>query len=59
MANEGAPNTKTLNIPWLALCTRADPDIHRERRDQVEYEFAGGRRIFRGDPLTRGPYADD
>lgn len=57
MADESAPNTKTRNIPWLALVTRADPDRQRAMRDQVEFEFTG--RTFRHNPNIRGPYAPE
>lgn len=51
--------TRTLEMPWSALVTAADPDWRRAHRDQVEFEFGGGRRIFRHNPFTRGPYEDD
>lgn len=55
MANENLPNTRTLNMPWQSLVTRADPDWQRAQHDQVQYEFSGGR-VFRHDPTTRGAY---
>ena len=47
----------TLQIPYLALVTRADPDFNRLKRRQIEYEFTN--RNFFGDPENRGAYADD
>jgi hypothetical protein len=52
-------NTHTLNIPWAAAVTRADPDWRRAAQDVVEFEFDGGKRIFKHNPSRRGPYAED
>lgn len=59
MPDESLPNTKTRNIPFLALVTRADPDRIRAMQNQVEFEFGDGKRVFTHNPNTRGPYADD
>lgn len=47
-----------INIPWKAMVVKKDPDFEREKRDQVEFRFSNGRE-FRGNPNTRGPYAED
>ena len=47
--------TTNLDIPWLALVTRADPDFPRAKRRDVEYEMSSGRK-FMADPTDRGAY---
>jgi len=50
------PPTKvvTVNIPYQALVSRADPNWNRYKFREIEYEFSG--KIFQGNPYTRGPY---
>lgn len=62
MANEDRPNTRTLNIPWLALVTRADPNWARDHKMQPELEPHGlpaKRAAVLHDWQNRGAYADD
>lgn len=54
MANEGAPNTRTISVPWLALVTRADPDWARDSKMQVQDERRPNVLI---NIATTGPYA--
>lgn len=56
MAPRYQPPTRvtTLQMPYLALVTRADPEFERRKHREIEYEFAG--RVFIGDPSRRGPY---
>jgi hypothetical protein len=49
---------KSITIPWKVLVLRQDPDLEREKRSEIEYEFPNGR-TFRADPAKRGPYAED
>lgn len=53
MANESAPNTRTLQMPFLALVTRADPNWARDNTLQVEDER---RPNVLQDWRRRGPY---
>jgi hypothetical protein len=55
--DDPGPNTRTLQVPFLVLVTRADPDRQRAQVDQVEFEFTG--RTFRHNPNVRGPYAPE
>jgi hypothetical protein len=55
MANESAQNTRTLNMPWLALVTRADPNWQRDHRRQVQDER---RPNVLHDWTKDGPYED-
>ncbi len=50
------PPTKvvTLQIPWLALIMRADPDWARNKAREPEYEFT--RRDFYCNNNIQGPY---
>lgn len=41
---------------WRTLCLRADPDLPRETRITVEYEFSNGRK-FERDTSKSGAYA--
>ena len=38
---------------------RVDDQFTLESLRPIEYEFANGKRIFRGYTSSRGPYADD
>ena len=49
---------KSISIPWKALVQRHDPDLERDKRNEIEYQFSNGR-TFRANPATRGPYAED
>lgn len=49
-----ATRVVTLQMPYLALVTRADPEFERRKHREVEYEFAG--RNFLADPYRRGAY---
>lgn len=44
----------TLQMPYLALVTRADPEFEKRKHREVEYEFAG--KVFLADPYKRGAY---
>ena len=55
---------------WLSLVLQADPEHTRNKRYVTEYEFSSrgggsdktheeGKRVFRGNYDTRGPYATD
>lgn len=55
---------------WAALVLQADPEHTRDKRFVDEYEFTApgggndkthknGKRVFKGDYQTRGPYAED
>lgn len=44
----------TLQMPYLALVTRDDPEFERKKHREVEYEFDG--KIFLADPTRRGAY---
>ena len=60
MPNDYGPNTRTLEIPWIALVTRADPNWARDHRLQPELEPAGlpkKRQEVLVDWQRRGPYA--
>lgn len=54
------PPTKvtTLEIPFLTLVQKADPDHERFKHREIEYVMPGGR-VFRADPYVRGAYAPD
>ena len=65
-----ATTVQTRSTTWLNLVVQADPDHTRDARYVTEYEFSspgrysgkdmvheGGRRVFRGDYKTRGPYS--
>jgi hypothetical protein len=54
---QGTP-VRVLNIPWQVLVNRADPQFEQKKRNEVEYEFSNGRQ-FRGNPATRGAYAQE
>lgn len=49
---------QSLTMPFKVLVQRADPDYERDKRNQVEFEFSNGR-VFKHNPNTRGPYAED
>ncbi|WP_213287577.1 hypothetical protein [Bradyrhizobium sp. sGM-13] len=49
---------KSISIPWKVLVLRQDPDLERDKRNEIEYQFSNGR-AFRGNPATRGPYSED
>lgn len=44
----------TIEMPYLALVSQADPDFERRKHREVEYEFNG--RAFLADPYIRGAY---
>lgn len=46
---------RTVEVPFLSLVLRADPDYQRAKRFEPYYIFANGRR-FVGDNATDGPY---
>jgi hypothetical protein len=50
---------RTIEIPFRYLVKKADPDFDKERRQEVEYEFGGGRRVFKANRNKRGAYASD
>ncbi len=63
--------TITKQQNWKTLVLQADPNHTRDSRVVPEYEFAnppggdpkkheveGGKRVFKGDYQTRGPYGD-
>lgn len=54
------PPTKvtTVQIPFLTLVMRADPDFQRAKRREPFYSFANGR-TFYGNNATSGPYDDN
>lgn len=45
----------SIQVPWLALVTRADPDFERRKHREVEYVTAGNT-VFWADPQNRGAY---
>lgn len=47
--------TRSVTIPWRGILNMLDPDLEREKRTEVEYEFT--RRKFTADPTRRGAYA--
>lgn len=60
--------TTSREISWLSIILEADPDFHKDARLVTEYEFTApargdprthedGKRLFKGDYKTRGPYA--
>lgn len=64
--------TTTIELSWLELVLRANPDHVRESRFAIEYEFTapskthgderthdGQSRVFRGNYDVRGPYAPE
>lgn len=56
----GAPynpptKVKTVNVPFLTLVLRADPDFQRAKRHEPYYIMSNGR-TFRGDNKTTGAY---
>lgn len=46
-----------IEMPYLALVTRVDPDFNRVKLREIEYVFAN--RVFIANPNTRGAYAGD
>jgi hypothetical protein len=46
----------TLEIPYLSLVVRADPDFEKKKHREIEYQFAGPN--FYADPTNRGAYND-
>lgn len=56
MANDPKANkVRNLELPYLALVLRADPDFEAARRRDIFYEFTG--RTFREDTSRQGPYS--
>lgn len=58
----GAPyrpptKVKTVQVPFLTLVLRADPDFQRAKRREPFYEISNGR-TFYGNNTTSGPYED-
>ena len=49
---------KNINVPWKWIVLQQDPDLERDKRRELEYQFSNGRE-FRADPAKRGPYAED
>jgi hypothetical protein len=47
---------RTVEFPYETVLKKADPDFYKDRKREVEYEFAGGRRRFTADPTKRGAY---
>ena len=47
---------RSIEIPFRAMVTKADPDFERERRNEPEYEFRG--RTFRANRAKRGAYKE-
>jgi len=45
----------TIQIPFLAIVNRADPDRERFKHRDIEYEFSGKNKV--SDPYVTGPYA--
>jgi hypothetical protein len=53
------PNmTRRLEIQYLSLVIKADPDFNRQRLRTTYYEFSNGR-IFKGDENNTGARAED
>jgi hypothetical protein len=44
----------TVEIPFLSMVTKADPDFERRKHWEVEYEFDA--KVFMADPYVRGAY---
>jgi hypothetical protein len=44
----------TIQIPYQALVSRADPNWNRYKFREIEYEFSG--KVFLANPYQRGPY---
>src|SRR5579863_10282294 len=44
----------SIQVPYQALVTRADPDFERRKHREVEYAFEG--RAFLADPYVRGAF---
>ena len=51
------PPTKvrTIEIPWLAIVTRSDPNWARDRHHEIQYSFTN--RNFYADTDEDGPYS--
>ena len=47
----------TLQLPYVALIRRVDPDFYRDRARELEYVFS--QRRFYGNSNDRGAYAED
>lgn len=45
----------TIQIPFLALVSRADPNWSRYKHNELQYQFQ--RREFYGDPYKLGAYS--
>lgn len=56
MANESTRTVRTVQVTFLSECLRADPNLIRDHRMQVEYEI---RPTVLHNWAQRGPYADD
>ena len=50
--------TRSINIPWRSFLNWREPDLEREKRKQLEYEFSNNRQ-FHADPSKRGAYAPE
>lgn len=50
---------RTVEISYDRMVAKADPDRRRDLRNEIEYEFAGGRRRFTADRSKRGAYKQD
>jgi hypothetical protein len=40
---------RTVEISWLSVILKADPDFYAKRKDEKLYEFSNGR-VIRGNP---------
>jgi hypothetical protein len=49
--------TRSIDIPWRGLINMKDPDLERDKRKEIEYEFT--KRKFTADPAKRGAYAPE
>lgn len=47
---------KSINVPWKWVVLQHDPDLERDRHNELEYRFSNGRE-FRANPAKRGAYA--
>lgn len=48
---------RSVDRTWSSLVHQADPDMEREKRNEIEYKFS--RRTFTADRSKRFPYDQD
>ena len=54
-----APKVGNVEVSWLMLVQKADPDWNKKKYWEVQYDYERPGRWFYNDPYSAGAYAGD